>query len=62
MAETVKVRTLPDRIAYTDESMKRRIPNDQFIEVPRTPYIDRLLSLHGDIELESSAPAKTSTK
>jgi hypothetical protein len=61
MAELVEVRTLPDRLAYTDASMKTRIPNDRFITLPRTKYIDDLINVHGDIEVKSAEPSAAPT-
>ena len=66
MADLIEVRTLPDRLAYTDASMKTRIPNDRFIQVPKTKYIIDLIEVHGDIEVKAAeqtpAPATPKTK
>lgn len=51
---TIRVRALPDRIAREDPRGPF-IPEDQFVSVRNTPYIQRLLNVHGDIEQE---PAK----
>lgn len=58
-SQLIWVRALPDRIAYTAPKGGRRIPSDQYIQVPPGPWITRLLTVHGDIEQKpetASAP------
>lgn len=47
----VNVKTKPGRVAFT--AMRgERIPNDRYVPVELTPWIQRLLEVHGDIERE----------
>ncbi len=52
----VSVRAKAGRIAY-DSPHGDLIPQDAYVSVEMTPWIDRLLNHHGDIELEP-APVK----
>lgn len=49
---TIFVRCLPDRVANTAPSGGRPIPRDRFIPVQDTPWIRRLIAVHGDIEVQ----------
>lgn len=48
----IYVRTLPGRLARV-EPKGRYIPHDDFTPVHHTPYIDRLIHHHGDIEVRT---------
>lgn len=52
----IRVRTVAGRVART-APRGQYIPTDKYIEVEQTPYINRLLHVHGDIELEPAASA-----
>lgn len=54
---SIWVRTLEGRIART-AARGKLIPHDKFVEVDYTPYIDRLLNVHGDIEERSNETPK----
>jgi hypothetical protein len=56
----IYVRSRKDRLAY-EEIGGRLIPNDVYVPVALTPYIDRLLNKHQDIELRPEIN-KTSTQ
>lgn len=55
----IKVRALPDRKAFTAARGGKLIPTDQFVAVEHTPWIDRLINFHGDIEVEKEKAAKS---
>lgn len=59
MMSYIYVRTKPGRVARVSPS-GRFIPHDTYASVEHTPYIDRLLNVHGDIEKkpEVSTPVK----
>lgn len=68
--KTISVRALPDRISR-EAPDGPFIPSDRYVNVAHTPYIERLLNVHGDIEQEPAKkappaepkePAKTSQK
>jgi hypothetical protein len=46
---TIFARTVAGRLARVSPTGKF-IPNDRFIPVEMTPYVDRLLNVHRDIE------------
>lgn len=48
---SIRARAVEGRIARLDPHGDF-IPWDQYINIPNTPYIQRLLNWHGDIELE----------
>lgn len=48
----IKVRTVAGRKAYTAPRGGKLIPTDEFVSVEHTPYIDRLINFHGDLEVE----------
>lgn len=50
------VRCLPDRVANTAPSGGKPIPHDRFVPVPDTPWIRRLIEVHGDIEVQANPP------
>lgn len=50
----IYVRTKPGRVAR--ESPKGRfIPTDDFVGVTLTPYVNRLINHHGDIDVRDTA-------
>lgn len=51
MTNTVSVRAVEGRIARTS-ARGGFIPSDQYVAVQNSRYIQRLLNVHGDIELE----------
>lgn len=53
--KTIKVKAKEGRIAR-ESPRGPFIPHDQYVKVPDTPYVRRLLNVHGDIELEAAAP------
>lgn len=48
----VEVKCLEGRVAFTAARGGARIPTDKYIQVTMTPWIDRLINHHGDIELK----------
>jgi hypothetical protein len=48
----INVRALPDRVAFTAPKNGKPIPSDRFIAVQETPWIRRLIDVHGDIEVQ----------
>lgn len=56
--EKISVKAVQGRVAFTAARGGVRIPADKYVEVDKTPWIDRLLEVHGDIE----AKGKTSSK
>lgn len=46
------VRAVAGRKAYDAPRGGKRIPNDEYVPVKPTPWINRLLRFHGDIELK----------
>jgi hypothetical protein len=52
----IYVRTKPGRIAR-EAPKGNLIPEGKYVPVQHTPYIERLLSVHGDIEARQEAPA-----
>lgn len=59
MSPYVSVKTKAGRVAFSAPRGGEAIPHDRYIAVERTPWIERLISVHGDIEVEPvrSAPA-----
>jgi hypothetical protein len=57
MQDKVRVRTVEGRVAR-ESPRGEYIPTDRFVTVRRTPYIERLLYVHGDIVLEPTAEAQ----
>jgi hypothetical protein len=55
--EVIEVKSLVDRVAYTDATGSKRIPTDQFIQVRKTPWITNLIERHGDIEVKGNVAA-----
>lgn len=54
----IYVRTKPGRVART-APRGDLIPTDRFIAVQPSAYIDRLINIHGDIEVQpSKAPVE----
>lgn len=51
----IKVRAVAGRVAFESPTGKR-IPHDKFVQVERTAYIDRLVRVHGDIEVQEDKP------
>lgn len=47
----IKVRAVAGRVARTARDGEF-IPHDRYVRVDYTPYIARLLNVHGDIEVE----------
>lgn len=62
----VEVKCVEGRVAFTAPQGGARIPADKYVTVTLTPWIERLLDHHGDIELKpeetvvAAAPAKKS--
>lgn len=50
----IKVRAVAGRVARTARDGDF-IPHDRYVRVDFTPYIKRLLDVHGDIEVEPDA-------
>lgn len=57
MPVKILVRAVTGRIARTSYN-GRFIPHDEFVEVELTMYIERLLYVHGDLEVEPPAQPK----
>lgn len=57
----IKVKAVPGRVARTSRNGEF-IPDDRYVRVAYTPYIQRLLNVHGDIvqepAREKAAPPK----
>jgi hypothetical protein len=49
------VKAVQGRVAFTAARGGVKIPADKYIEVDRTPWIDRLLDVHQDIIEEKSS-------
>jgi hypothetical protein len=61
-ANKLYVKALPGRVARVSPR-GAMIPSDQFVPVDFTPYIRRLLKVHGDIEArDTAAPKATKAK
>lgn len=56
----IKVRAVAGRVARTARDGEF-IPHDRYVRVDYTPYIERLLNVHGDIEVEPATPAVEAT-
>ena len=57
----VRVRAVAGRIARTSPRGDF-IPHDRYITVERTTYIDRLISVHGDVTVEPAAAVPMSSE
>lgn len=58
-SKLIKVRAVPGRIAYTAARGGKLIPSDgDGINVERTAWIERLIRVHGDIEVVEPVKAK----
>lgn len=58
-SKLIKVRAVPGRIAFTAARGGKQIPSDgDGINVERTAWIDRLIRVHGDIEVVEPVKAK----
>lgn len=53
----VTVKAAPGRTAVTAPRGGRDIPSDRFITIERTPFIDRLIRIHGDLIVKDDKPA-----
>lgn len=65
MSPYVSVKTKPGRVAFSAPRGGDAIPHDRYVPVERTPWIERLISVHGDIEVEPAtrnAPAAPSSE
>ena len=56
--EKISVKAVEGRVAFTAPRGGVRIPSDQYIEVDRTGWIDRLLNVHGDIVQDKRSASK----
>ena len=57
----IYVKALPGRVARVSPR-GAMIPSDQFVPVDHTPYVERLLKVHGDIEARATAAPKAADK
>lgn len=57
MLNRVRVKTVAGRIAR-ESPRGDYIPTDRYVSVKNTPYIQRLLTVHGDIILEPEEKGK----
>lgn len=60
--DSVRVKALEGRVVRVSPQ-GAFVPNDRFVAVTRTPYVQRLIDVHGDVVVESKqtaaqAPAK----
>jgi len=58
----ISVKTKKGRVAFSASRGGVRIPDDKFVEVEQTPYINRLIDYHGDLEVEKAPAAKADAK
>lgn len=56
----IYVRTLPGRVARESRNGEF-IPSDRFVPVSPSAYIDRLLNVHGDIEVQPEKEVQKDT-
>jgi len=59
--KTVRVKAKPGRVART-APRGQLIPEDRFVSVPWTAYMDRLVNVHKDVIVEDAKPAAVATK
>lgn len=57
----VYVRTKPGRVARA-APQGVYIPQDKYIPVPLTPYVERLANYHGDIDISRTDPSVAAKK
>lgn len=55
----ISVKTKQGRVAYSAAVGGRRIPTDAYVSVQATSWTDRLLNVHGDIELQPAVAPET---
>lgn len=58
----ISIKAKPGRVAFTAAKRGDRVPTDRYIQVQMTPWINRLLNVHGDIEVEPAPAAKPEAK
>lgn len=58
----IYVKTKKGRVAFSAPRGGVRIPDDKFVEVEQTNYINRLIDYHGDLEVEKAPAAKDAPK
>jgi hypothetical protein len=58
--ETVSIKAVEGRKAFTAAKGGVRIPHDKYIEVERTTWIERLINVHQDVTVEPVVASKKS--
>lgn len=56
--QKISVRAVQGRVAFTAARGGVRIPSEKYVEVDNTPWIGRLLDVHGDIEKKTTSTKK----
>lgn len=57
----IRVKAVPERVVR-ESPRGPMIPSDRFVSVPATPYIMRLIEVHGDLLVEPSPVKVVSSK
>lgn len=55
----ISVKANPGRVAYDAAQGGTPIPNDRFVLVEHTAWVERLITVHGDIAVEPPAARHT---
>lgn len=65
----IRVKAAPGRVAYSAPAGGRLIPQDEPIAIPLTPWVEKLIAVHGDVIVvdgpaagETTAPVKKAHK
>ena len=58
----VSVRCRKGRVAFSAPINGNLIPTDRFVPVEKTPYIDRLINFHKDLEVEKKTEVTISVE
>lgn len=53
----IAVRAVKGRIAR-ESARGRMVPENKFVSIPETPYVRRLIDVHGDLEEKQIKPTK----
>jgi len=57
----ISIKCRKGRVAFSAPINGNLIPTDRFVPVEKTPYIDRLINFHKDVEVEVTTTVEKKT-
>lgn len=55
----ISVKAVEGRVAFSAPRGGTQIPNDRFVKVQDTPWVRRLIEVHGDVVIEDEKKSKS---